>query len=148
MPVFEHLLVATDGSRPADSALELALRVGRQSRITVLLVVHDYGLPEYLRAALGRRPDAQQLREEIVAEGRRTLDEALARVGCENLSIERCVVLSDKAPSHEIVALAQREHCDLIVMAPHGPGGRLAGLVGSQTQAVLALATVPVLVAR
>jgi len=45
--------------------------------------------------------------------------------------------------------MAQREGCDLTVMAFHGLGGHMAGLVGSQLQAVLAQAmTVPVRVAR
>jgi len=147
-PVFQHVLVATDGSPLADRALALAARVGVDARITALMVVHDYGLPEYLRAALGRRPDAQELRAEILAEGRRLLDAALLRAVPGDACIERCVVLSDRAPSHEIAALAEHDHCDLIVMGSHGQGGRLAGLVGSQARAVLSLTTVPVMVVR
>lgn len=145
---FRHVLVATDGSPLADKGIELALRVASGSRVTAMMVVHDYGLPEYLRAAVHRRPDAQELREELVAEGRRSLDDAIARVAGADVPVERCVVLSEKAPCHEIVALAEREGCDLIVMSSHGLGGRLSGLLGSQTQAVLSLAGVPVLVAR
>lgn len=147
-PVFQHVLVATDGSEHGDRAVALALRLGRGARLTALLVVQDYGLPKYLRAALSHRPDAQDLREEIVAEGRRLLDQALARVAGAGALTDRRVVLGDGAPCHEIVALAQREGCDLIVMATHGHGGRLAGLLGSQAQAVLSLSPVPVLVAR
>jgi nucleotide-binding universal stress UspA family protein len=146
--VFQHVLVATDGSQLADRALALAARVGADSRVTALMVMHDYGLPEYLRAALGRRPDAQELRAEILAEGRRSLDETLSRAVPGNGHIERRVVLSDRSPCHEIVALAEQEPCDLIVVGSHGLGGRLAGLVGSQSQAVISLATVPVMVVR
>jgi len=146
--IFQHVLVATDGSRLADRALQLALRLGGDAQVTALMVMHDYGLPEYLRAALERRPDAQELRAELLAEGRRSLDEALSRVVPGDARIERRVVLSDQAPCHEIVAFAEREHCDLIVMGSHGLGGRLAGLVGSQSQAVLSLTTVPVMVVR
>ncbi len=145
---FNHVLVATDGSRLADAALELAQRIGRGGRVTALLVMHDYGLPEYLRAAIGHRPDALELREEIAAQGRRLLDEAIARTTRDGAWIERRVVLSDRAPHHEIVTAAQRDGCDLIVMATHGKGGRMAGLVGSQARAVVAQASVPVLVAR
>jgi len=149
--VFKHVLVATDGSPLADKAIELAQRLGRDARVTALIVVHDYGLAEYMRAALRQRPDAQELREEIVAEGRRQLNEAIARatrsVGGD-AAIERRVLLSEKAPHHEIVAVAQREGCDLIVMASHGLGGTLAGPLGSQAAAVLAHAKQPVLVVR
>jgi nucleotide-binding universal stress UspA family protein len=146
--VFKHVLVATDGSRLADKAIDLALRLGGGSQVTALLVAHDYGLGAYVHAALTHRPDAQELREEQVAEGRRTLDAALARVVDGDRLIDRRVVLSDRAPCHEIVALAQREGCDLIVMSSHGLGGRVGGLIGSQSQAVLSLAAVPVLVVR
>ncbi|NCT85331.1 MAG: universal stress protein [Comamonadaceae bacterium] len=146
--VFNHVLVATDGSHLADKAIALGLRLGGDTRVTALLVMHDYGLPEYLRATLSRRPDATELREEILAEGRRLLDEALARAAPGDTHIERRVLISDRSPCHEIVATAQREPCDLIVMASHGTGGRMAPLIGSQSRAVLALAQVPVLIVR
>ncbi|KQW42453.1 MULTISPECIES: universal stress protein [unclassified Roseateles] len=145
---FKHLLVATDGSLLADEAIKLALRVAPAAPMTALLVVHDYGLPEYLRAACGHPVDAKGLREAIVTEGRQRLSEAIARAGGDAGRIAQRVVLSDRSPSHEILATAEREGCDLIVMASHGMGGRLAGLLGSQSAAVLALTRLPVLVAR
>lgn len=146
---FEHVLVATDGSPMSDKALELALRLAGGSRVTALTVVHDYGLPEYLHAAVRGRPDAQLLREELLSEGRRLLGDAVARVARGDTPVvEQQVVLSSKAPCHEIVAAARRQGCDLIVMSSHGLGGRLSGLLGSQAQAVLTLAEVPVLIAR
>lgn len=146
--VFKHVLVAIDGSRLADGALELAQRVAGGGRITALTVMHDYGLPEYLRAALHHRPDAVDLRAEITAEGRRLLEEAIGRSACGGDAIERRVVLSDKAPWHEIVAVAQQDGCDLIVMATHGAGSYVPGFIGSQAQAVISQAKVPVLVAH
>ncbi|MDN3922222.1 universal stress protein [Roseateles violae] len=146
--VFKHVLVATDGSPMADRAIALALRVGGGAKVTALLVVRDYGLPEYLRAALAHRPDAQALRKEIVAEGHRLLDAAIERAVGGDARIQRRVVLGEQSPSREIVALAEREGCDLIVIASHGLGGRMAGLLGSQSQGVLTLATLPVLVVR
>jgi nucleotide-binding universal stress UspA family protein len=145
---FRNVLVATDGSPLADRAIELGLRLADGSRLTALTVVHDYGLPQYLRAAARGRPDAQQLREALVADGRRLLGEAIARVCSGDAAVEQQVVLSDRAPCHEIVSVAQRQGCDVIVMSSHGLGGRMAGLLGSQTQAVLSLAKVPVLVTR
>lgn len=59
--VFKHVLVATDSSPMTDAAIRLALRLGGDSRITALLVMHDYGLSEYLQAAASRRPDATKL---------------------------------------------------------------------------------------
>ncbi|MCE4556746.1 universal stress protein [Roseateles cellulosilyticus] len=146
--VFKHVLVATDGSVLADAALALAHRLGHDGRVTALLVAKDYGLAGYVKAAVQGHPDARQLREDIVAEGGRQLAAAIERAIGADVAIERRVVLSDQAPCHEIIATANREGCDLIIMASHGLGGRLAGVVGSQCQAVLAMASVPVLVAR
>lgn len=145
---FRHVLVATDGSVMADKAIEMARRLGAGGRVTALLVVHDYGLADYLRAAVAGRPDAQQLRDALVAEGRRELHTALARAAHSDAVVEPRVVLSDRSPCREIVDQAAREGCDLIVVASHGLGGRTAGMTGSQSQGVLALASVPVLVVR
>jgi nucleotide-binding universal stress UspA family protein len=148
---FKHLLVATDGSLLADEAVKLALRLGASTRVTCLIVAHDYGLVEYARAALDHRPDAQELRREIAADARRELEEALARAARHGLRIdgvERRVVISSRAPCHEIVEVAEQQGCDLIVMASHGIGGRMAAILGSQAQAVLSAAKVPVLIAR
>lgn len=145
---FKHVLVATDGSPLADKAVELALRIAEGAPVTALTVVHDYGLPEYVRAAMHHRPDAQALREELRAEGRRVLDAAITRADGDDAPVDRHVVISERAPCHEIVDMARRQGCDLIVMSAHGLGGRLAGLLGSQTQAVLSLANIPVLVTR
>jgi nucleotide-binding universal stress UspA family protein len=51
-------------------------------------------------------------------------------------------------PADAILATAKRRKCDLIVMASHGRSGLKAVLLGSETQKVLAHATVPVLVHR
>jgi nucleotide-binding universal stress UspA family protein len=147
--VFEHVLVATDGSPLGDSALELALRLGSESRVTALLVAHDYGLLDYAQAAVHQRPDAKELRDAIAASGEQALQAALMRATREHGHadrVERRVIVSDRAPWQEITEMAVRWGCDLIVMASHGVGGRLAGPLGSQATAVLLSAKVPVLV--
>jgi nucleotide-binding universal stress UspA family protein len=49
-------------------------------------------------------------------------------------------------PSEAIVDAAQRNHCDLIVMASHGRAGMSAMLLGSETAKVISQSKVPVLV--
>ena len=97
---FKHVLVASDGSPLADKAIALALQDAGNARITALIVAHDYGLAEYVRAAIGHRPDAQELREEIAAGARRDLEEALARAGRGDpriAQIERRVIISERS---------------------------------------------------
>ena len=47
-----------------------------------------------------------------------------------------------------IIATAEANQCDLIVMASHGPSSVSAFLLGSETQKVLAHTKLPVLVSR
>ena len=58
---------------------------------------------------------------------------------------EAIVLVGD--PATEIVALAEREHARLIVIATHGLSGYRKMLLGSTTEKVLRQTTVPVLVA-
>jgi nucleotide-binding universal stress UspA family protein len=51
-------------------------------------------------------------------------------------------------PEEEILKIAAKHNCDLIVMATHGQGGLRGALIGSVTQKVLNLAKIPVLVIR
>ena len=51
-------------------------------------------------------------------------------------------------PSHEILAVAEREKCDLIAMATHGHGFVMDLLLGSVANAVRHRASVPVLMLR
>jgi nucleotide-binding universal stress UspA family protein len=147
--MFKHILVATDGSAHSDKAIALALRVadGRpDTRVSALLVVRDYGLADYARATFGSPPDAPELRDTLADEGHQRLAQVLTRYGERAARIVPLVTVSDR-PFEDIVATATRERCDLIVMAPRGRGAVAGALLGSQTQRVLSLSKVPVLVA-
>jgi nucleotide-binding universal stress UspA family protein len=50
--------------------------------------------------------------------------------------------------AHELVEYAQQQHCDLIVLSSHGRSGVMAKLFGGVTEAVMRLATAPVLIAK
>ena len=65
-----------------------------------------------------------------------------AGVACE------CMHVTSDYPAETILAEAKRRGCDLIFMASHGRRGLRGLLLGSETQKVLARATIPVLVHR
>lgn len=143
--MFENVLVATDGSEHADKAVALALSVAPKGRVSALMVVADPAATEFGEMGLGRAGHAG-LTETALEQARRRLDEALARQGERAERITR-LVRTAESPSREIVDTAERDHHDLIVMATRGRGALASMLLGSQTQAVLALSKVPVLVA-
>ena len=145
--MFKHILVATDGSEHADKAVSLALRMAGPAELTALTVVPDYGMAEFAEVTFTHGPDVPQLRENLAAEGRRKLDDVLARHGVPADRVERVVQVSDY-PHQAILDTAERLHCDLIVMGSRGRGALASMLLGSQALRVLTLAKVPVLVAH
>jgi nucleotide-binding universal stress UspA family protein len=80
----------------------------------------------------------------IVADQFTSIKNQASAVGvpCETLHVEHDI------PWRAILDAAKEQGCDLIVMASHGRTGFSAAFLGSQTQKVLAQATVPVLVCR
>ena len=64
-----------------------------------------------------------------------------------SVPVETVQAVGDQ-PYREIIACAQANGCDLIVMASHGRRGVSALLLGSETAKVLTHSHVPVLVFR
>jgi nucleotide-binding universal stress UspA family protein len=60
----------------------------------------------------------------------------------------RGVTVTSDYAADEIVKVARKSKCDLIVMAPHGQHGLSELLLGSETQKVLANTKISVLVYR
>jgi len=144
--MFNHILIATDGSEPADKAVDLALRIAGKARLTALMVVPDYDTVDLAWATLTDGPAPQAIRDRFEAAGLKRLEFALRRHDHRSQRIERMEAVSDR-PYQAIVDTATREGCDLIVMAPRGRGMLSSMLLGSQTARVLTLSSVPVLVA-
>jgi nucleotide-binding universal stress UspA family protein len=63
-------------------------------------------------------------------------------VTCETLHV------MDKYPAEGIVETAEKQGCDLIVMASHGRRGLSRMFLGSQAAKVVTLSKVPVLICR
>jgi universal stress protein A len=86
--------------------------------------------------------DMDLAREKVLPELREFVNRS-AGTGVEIAPPKTTVLVGD--PATEIVALAQRERAQLIVMATHGLTGYRKMLVGSTTEQVLRHATTPVL---
>lgn len=148
--MYRHILIATDGSERAAKAVEQGFALARelQAKATVLTVSEpiNTGFDDALgwSAVATSLPDFQNAREEAA---RKVLDAASAQAGQARVT-PQLVHVADRYAAEAIVDTAEREGCDLIVMASHGRRalGRL--LLGSQTSEVLARCGVPVLVIR
>ena len=89
--------------------------------------------------------DMDLVRDEVLPELRDFVVKTSASAGVEIPPPEVVVLVGD--PAAEIVALARREHAELIVVATHGLSGYRKMLLGSTTERILRQTTVPVLVA-
>jgi nucleotide-binding universal stress UspA family protein len=148
--MFKHILLPTDGSRlslqSARAGVLLAKALG--ARVTAFFAAPP-ATPILYRAMLpvgyATPGEHEKMTRKVARKYLGAIERAAAAAGvrCEALS-----VTSDFA-ADAILKAAARRRCDLIFMASHGRRGlRRASLLGSETQKVLSLAPVPVLVYR
>ena len=143
--MFERILVPVDFTdltpRPLRLALGLAA-ISADARVTLLAVVDDsFPNPDILSFQLPWADYHRHLRAEARSRLEKMKDET---GGGEN--VEVCVVRGH--PARAIVAFAEEEKCDLIVMATHGTRGLQHALLGSVTDKVIRQVGCPVLVIR
>ena len=147
--MYKHILIPTDGSplsrRAIASGIKLAKSVG--AKVTGFfaappatpMVYKDFVPVGYMtpqqHAALIEKTAAKYL-------GFIEQEAKKAGVAC------KCIHVTNDFPADAILAVAQKEKCDLICMASHGRRGISWVLLGSETQKVLAHSKIPVLMCR
>ena len=129
MPTLRRLLVPVDGSGAADAAVRWASALARASGAEVHLL---HVLPDADPPPEGGAPRALQL---LGAHGRHLR------------GLPVCHAVEHGAPAAAILAYAEEQDVELIVMGTHGRRGVRRLLLGSVAEAVLHGARVPTLVA-
>ena len=148
--MYKHILIATDGSELANRALTHGLALAKEVKapVTLVTVTQPWSAFDMAhKAREGNRDPLHQFEEIAAASAKSVLDAAgrkakMADVACE------LVHVPGQYPAEGIIATAEKNGCDLIVMASHGRRavGRL--LLGSQAVEVLAHSKVPALIVR
>lgn len=147
--MYERILVATDGSELSDKAVEHALSL---AKLTGASLVALKVVPHYPRSYLegGASLDAIDM-QRVEAQWADQANEELARIQGEGktlgVAVKTLTVKSDLV-AESIIATADKQEVDVIVMASHGRKGIQRLLLGSETQHVLTHSQVPVLVLR
>ena len=146
--MYKHILIPTDGSETADKAVEVGLKFARWAgaRITAFTAMPEYRLPS---GEIVRR-DAESLSDyeaRVGREAKRLLDAIAERARRAGVECDSDYALSDR-PWQAIIRAAEKNGCDLIVIASHGRRGVSALLHGSETREVLTHSTIPTLVCR
>ncbi|MDB5931216.1 MAG: UspA domain protein [Polaromonas sp.] len=146
--MFNHILLATDGSAASEHAAKMAADMARihGARLTSVYVVDPYpylgigesnpmGFQSYMAAAQQHAAQAHAKVAELCRQGG-ALVPLQARIS------------EDLTAADGIVQMAKAEGADLIVMGSHGRTGLARLVVGSVVSKVLAATSVPVLVVR
>lgn len=144
--MFRKLLVATDGTELSNKAVATAVGLAKSLGASLVGVTaldsypySGFGMADQTGYSEFQAWAAAQAFDRLAA-----LEKAAAAAGvpCE------CVTRQGLAPWQAILDTAAAHGCDAVVMSSHGRGSVSALLIGSETQHVLANATLPVIVVR
>lgn len=134
--MYDQILFPTDGSEPADAALDYAVQVAAE---------HDATL-NVLNVADISQATLQEVRGDILDAlervGQAIVDAAVERASDRGIETVSDVIQGD--PSRSIVEYSDESGIDLIVMPTHGRRGLERFLLGSVTERVINTAEVPV----
>ena len=135
---YGDVLVPTDGSVHATAAVELGSQFANRCGGTLHLLSVMDELPEVADAELAPLP------EQLEANLQAVLDEEAAtaeRAGADDVT----TAIATGTVPREVLAYAEAEGIDLIVMGTHGRTGIDRHLIGSFTERVIRTSPVPVL---
>lgn len=141
MPHLGTILLATDGSPASETASEQAIDLATQveARLLVMSVVNTSSRQPAARGQAGRVPE---VRETLSTKAQGIVQRARAA------GAEATFLVWDGDPGEAIVAAADSEAADLIVVGSHGRGGVGRFLIGSVSDFVVRHAHCPVMVVR
>ncbi|CAG2149461.1 universal stress protein [Cupriavidus plantarum] len=145
---YQRIVVAVDGSATSDLALGEAIRVASGGGATVLaLFVVDSGVMLFDAGYY----DVGQMEKAYVDSGKKTLEDAAARLSAAGVAYETRLV-TEPAVVGDIAAslneAAREWNGDLLVIGTHGRRGVRRIVLGSVAEAVIRESTMPVLLVR
>jgi nucleotide-binding universal stress UspA family protein len=144
--MYRHILIATDGSAPAETAVQGGIALARQfgAKITFFTAMPRYGTAH---AGHARLLSADEHHRRTRDQAERVLAGPL-RLARE-AGVDSCTLyLESDLPYQAIIDAAELQGCDLIVMASHARDALGTLIYGSVTRAVLANSRIPALVYR
>ncbi len=147
--MYKKILITTDGSavsrHTACAGVEFARQMGAE--VLVLYVAPPYQYPVYVEIVPPNYPSEEEYTAQMRRSGNDHLGAVLQACSEAGLRSEGITSFSD-SPALEIVAVAERQGCDLVFMGSHGRSGWGQLLLGSVTNKVLSHTAKPVLVHR
>ena len=149
--MYHNILVPTDGSALSNKAVTQAGTLAKAlgAKLILFHAAHHYQTPHLTEgmSSANVRSEGETAKKEMEAEASRTLATAAKNANLKGVNVEQQSVVGDY-PFEAIIDGAEKNHCDLIMMASHGRRGISGMILGSETQKVLAHSKIPVLVVR
>jgi len=148
--MYEHLLVPVDDSELSDKAIDSSIGLAKLLGARVTGFTAEAPLPPLVleQVAVAYDPETmQEHRQRSESHARGVLTRFAERAAAAGVSFDGQFMETDNV-EQAIVDIAQRQQCDLIVMATHGRHGLDALINGSLTKGVLAHSKLPLLVLR
>jgi nucleotide-binding universal stress UspA family protein len=147
--MYTRILVATDGSNLSKKAVTTAVALAAlcKAELVALKVVQRYP-QSYFEGGVSMRPEEVKRIEQQWADDGQAVVDAVKKLAAAKGVVTKAITAKSDVVSDAILRAAQKNQCDLIVMASHGRKGIKRLLLGSETQHVLTHAAMPVLVLK
>ena len=143
--MFKTILLPTDGSALSESTIPTALEFAKMTGGSIVGICVTQPLPYNAITDTGVTLDASGYEEGVRIAAQQHVKKLAAAAHEAGVPFEGVVVMGMTA-HEEIVAAAEKYHCDLIIMGSHGRSGLTKLLLGSETEKVLGHTSIPVLV--
>jgi nucleotide-binding universal stress UspA family protein len=147
----KRVLVATDGSKNAERAVDAACQIAKQSgaELTVLSVVMEPVPRVYAPVGVVVPSlDYSSYLEAAEVNAKKTVNDAAQRAEKDSIRVSVSVPRSKTSPADVILEEALKENVNLIVVGTRGLGGFERLLLGSVSRACVEHASCSVLVVR
>jgi nucleotide-binding universal stress UspA family protein len=147
--MYKRILVATDGSKLSNMAVEHAIKLAdiTGAEVVALKVVPRYPQTYFEGGVALAAAEVARIEKQWNDEAMEAVNAVKAAGQKLEVKVKPVTVKSDLI-AEAIIAAAKRNKVDLIVMASHGRKGIKRLLLGSETQQVLTHSHIPVLVLR
>ncbi|MGI9217702.1 MAG: universal stress protein [Hydrogenophaga sp.] len=147
--MYKRILVATDGSKLSNMAVEHAISLAdiTGAEVVALKVVPRYPQTYFEGGVALAAAEVARIEKQWNDEAMAAVNAVKAAGQKMEVKVKPITVKSDLI-AEAIIAAAKRNKVDLIVMASHGRKGIKRLLLGSETQQVLTHSHIPVLVLR
>lgn len=145
--MYRKVLLAYDGSPPANAALAAATVLLRGQPTELELVYVMYDLPLNVEFSDAAMLEASRSSQRAAAEA--ILSQASRHLAEDGLPAQRTILdAGGRRTAEVIVERAVREHAGLIVIGSHGRRGVSRALLGSDAELVARLSPVPVMIVK